>query len=321
VDTSELVTSFHHRRQALIIVRHQALSSYQSRHIHNALHQRARECGWSYQTIETIDADPGRTDGGSDGRHWFKELVTRVASDEVGIIFSNDVTRLSCNSTDWDQLLNLCGYCHCLIGNRDGVYDPATINGRLHLGLKGQMSERELRTIKARLTAGLLSQAGRGALALALPVGLVRAPQGQIIKSPALEVQDCIEQVFAAFLEVRSLASVVQSLNDQELLVPHRNVFGDVLWRLPTVVNVEAILKNPAYAGSFARGRTRMSRTGTNQSPVRKHLPVSEWRIHIRDVYPPYIDWSTYEKIQSMISAITLKKARTPNYQPRSDRK
>jgi hypothetical protein len=30
-------------------------------------------------------------------------------------------------------------------------------------------------------------------------------------------------------------------------------------------------------------------------------LPESEWRIHIRDVYPPYIDWATYERIQVMI--------------------
>ena len=27
----------------------------------------------------------------------------------------------------------------------------------------------------------------------------------------------------------------------------------------------------------------------------------SEWRIHLRDVYPPYIDWATYEKIRGMI--------------------
>jgi hypothetical protein len=30
-------------------------------------------------------------------------------------------------------------------------------------------------------------------------------------------------------------------------------------------------------------------------------LPVPEWRIHIRDAYPPYIDWATYEKILGMI--------------------
>ena len=45
----------------------------------------------------------------------------------------------------------------------------------------------------------------------------------------------------------------------------------------------------------------RTERTGPNQPSVQKPLPASEWRIHIRDVYPPYIDWATYEKIQAMI--------------------
>ena len=42
----------------------------------------------------------------------------------------------------------------CLIADRDGVYDPSSVNGRLLLALKGQISELELHTIKARLTAG-----------------------------------------------------------------------------------------------------------------------------------------------------------------------
>ncbi len=310
--TRELVTPFHHRRQALIIVpqsdQNQALTSYESRHIHFALYLRAREYGWYPESIEDIKPDRGRTDG----RQWLSKLVNRVASDQVGIIFSYDVTRLSRNSTDWYQLLNLCGYRHCLIGDRDRVYDPATINGRILLGLKGQMSDGELRAIKARLTAGLLSQSTRGALALSLPVGLVREPSRQIIKRPVLEVQNCIDRIFATFLKVRSLTKVVQSLNDQNRLVPRCNQFGDVLWRLPTVSNVEAILENPAYAGSFAHGRTRVIRTGSNQSRVRRPLPVSEWRVHIRDVYPAYIDWGTYENTQAMIGAHTRRKLGCP---------
>ena len=42
-------------------------------------------------------------------------------------------------------------------------------------------------------------------------------------------------------------------------------------------------------------------RTSPDQPAVQKPLPESEWRIHIRDVYPPYIDWATHERIQVMI--------------------
>src|SRR5690349_22749077 len=44
----------------------------------------------------------------------------------------------------------------------------------LLLGLKGQLSELELHTIRARMTAGLLNKARRGELALTLPMGLIR---------------------------------------------------------------------------------------------------------------------------------------------------
>jgi DNA invertase Pin-like site-specific DNA recombinase len=76
-----------------------------------------------------------------------------------------------------------------LIGDRDGIYDPGTPNGRLLLGLKGTISELEFDTIRSRLAAGLLAKAGRGELALMLPVGLVRNVSGVVTKTPDLEVQ------------------------------------------------------------------------------------------------------------------------------------
>jgi DNA invertase Pin-like site-specific DNA recombinase len=302
---SELITPFHLGRKALIYIRqsspNQVLTNQESQRLQYALQQRAGEYGWTPDAIEVIDTDLGRTASTTQGRQGFKEIVTQVTLDQVGIIFSYDVTRLSRNCTDWYQVLDLCGYRRCLIGDRDGIYDPATINGRLLLGLKGQISELELHTIKARLTAGLLNKARRGELALPLPVGLTRDALGRVVKRPDREAQDRIELVFATFLRVRTLSGVVKSFQNEELLVPRRDAFGDVVWRRPTVPSVRAVLKNPAYAGSFVYGRTRTVRESPDRPPVQKPLPVSEWKIHLRDQYPPYIDWATFEKIQTML--------------------
>ena len=94
-----------------------------------------------------------------------------MALGQVGIVLSYEVTRLSRNCSDWYPLLDVCAYKRCLIADRDGIYDPASPNGRLLLGLKGQLSEMELHTIRGRMTAGLLNKAQRGELALRLPVG------------------------------------------------------------------------------------------------------------------------------------------------------
>ena len=115
-------------------------------------------------------------------------------------MLSSEVTRLARNCSDWYPLLDLCGYRDCLIADRDGVYDPGTANGRLLLGLKGTLSEVELHTIRARLTAGLLNKAARGELALILPVGLVREAGDLVVKNPDREVQARLDLIFATFL-------------------------------------------------------------------------------------------------------------------------
>src|SRR5919199_13923 len=176
--TSDLVTPRHLCRKAVIYIRqstpHQVLTNQESLRLQYALRQRARDLGWIEADVEVIDADLGQSGAAAEHRRGFKDLIACVTLGEVGIIFSYEVTRLARNCSDWYPLLDLCGYRQCLIGDRDGVYDPGSANGRLLLGLKGAVSEVELHTLRGRLTAGLLSKAERGELALLLPAGLAR---------------------------------------------------------------------------------------------------------------------------------------------------
>ena len=118
-----------------------------------ALRERATSLGWHEQDTHVIDADLGRSGTTTDQREGFQHLVAQIALGAVGILLAFDATRLARNCAHWYQLLDLCGLHDCLIADRDGVYDPTSINGRLLLGLKGQISELELHTIRARLTA------------------------------------------------------------------------------------------------------------------------------------------------------------------------
>ena len=301
MNTSELVTPLHLARKALIYVRqsspHQVLSNQESLRLQYALKQRAESLGWRLDDIEIIDADLGLTGATTQHREGFKDLIAQVTLGQVGIILSYEVTRLSRNCSDWYPLLDLCGYKNCLIADREGVYDPASPNGRLLLGLKGQISEVELHTIRARLTAGLLNKAQRGELALQLPIGLVRDEVGHVHFDPNREVQDRIHLVFDSFLQLRSASKVLHFFNEQELGLPRHDRFGDLLWKKPTVAAILEMLKNPAYAGAFVYGRTRTTRQPSGDITLHR-LPMEQWRICIKDKYPAYINWETFEQIQ-----------------------
>jgi len=306
MNVSETVQPKHRRRLAIVYVRqsspHQPFMNKESLKLQYNLQHHASAAGWDANLVRVIDTDLGRTGRTAQGRQGFQELVALVNQEQVGIIFAYDVTRLARNCTDWYQLLDLCGFRSCLVGDQDGIYDPATPNGRLILGLKGLISELELHTLKARLTAGLLNKAQRGELALSLPAGLLRDPLGRVFKHPDQEVQSRLGLVFTTFLNVKAACQVARFFKDHELLLPRRDRFGDVVWRKASVSAILSILKNPAYAGAFVYGRTRaMPRSSVPYEHVQKPLPIEEWKICHKDKYPAYIDWDTFVKIQTMI--------------------
>src|SRR4030095_14332364 len=140
MSTSETVTTQHLTRKAIIYIRqstpHQVLTNQESLSLQYALKQRALSLGWRDPDIELIDSDLGLTAAAAQHREGFKELVTKVTLSPGRLIFVSEVSRLARSNSDWYPLLDICAFKGCLIADRDGIYDPATPNGRLLLGLK-----------------------------------------------------------------------------------------------------------------------------------------------------------------------------------------
>jgi DNA invertase Pin-like site-specific DNA recombinase len=285
----------------------QVVTNQESLRLQYALRQRASDLGWDDANIEVVDIDLGLSGSTLSHREGFKDVIARVTLGEVGIILSYEVTRLARNCTDWYPLLDLCGFRQCLIGDRDGIYDPGSANGRLLLGLKGTISEVELHTLRGRLTAGLLNKAKRGELALLLPAGLERDTNGMVHKDPNQEVQDRVSLIFTTFLGLGSVGKVMRRFRDHALTLPRRDRFGDIVWRAPTASMLMAILKNPAYAGAFVYGRTRSCHsTYANGKLITERCPMSEWKIVVKDRYPVYLDWNVSNRSRPCC-AITMR--------------
>jgi DNA invertase Pin-like site-specific DNA recombinase len=306
--TSEHIQPHHLQRHAVVYPRQstpqQVLNHQESLRLQYALTERARAFGWDASDVQVIDDDLGVTGSSAVGRPGFQELVTRVNLGQVGIIFAYDVTRLARNCTDWYQLLDLCGYRHCLVGDQETVYDPATPNGRLILGLKGLIAEMELHTIKMRLHAGLINKARRGDLAVSVPGGLVRDLSGRVVQHPDQEVRERIAFVFATFLRVKSVHGVVREMVAARLLLPRRKRGrddGTIVWRRPTAAAISSLLHNPAYAGTFAYGRTRTYPNVPGGPPCKHPLPQEQWQFMVPDKYAAYIDRDTYATIQAIL--------------------
>ena len=304
MNTSELVQPRHLDRKAMIYVRqsspNQVITNKESQRMQYALRERGLTLGWHEQDIHVIDTDLGRSGATTEGRAGYQDLVAHIALGGVGILLAFDATRLARNCSHWYQLLDLCGHHDCLIADRDGVYDPASINGRLLLGLKGQISELELHTIRARLTAGILSKAERGELELTLPTGLLRT-DGVVTKHPSVEVRQRIDLIFTTFLEQKSVAQTVRWFIKNDLLLPRRDHQGDIQWKRVTAASISSFLNNPAYAGAATYGRTRWKKSENTGKMQEIKLPRNQWRYCVKGKYPPYISWDTFERIQMML--------------------
>lgn len=310
---SAKIQATHRERQAIVYIRQsdpkQVLKNRESGVNQRALRERLLELGWKKNQVVLIDEDQGQSGKHAVARAGFQALVADVSLRKVGVIMGYEVSRLSRNNADWQQLLQLCALFDTLIGDADGIYDPRDFNDRLLLGIKGTISEAELHSLRLRLNAGRLSKAKRGELVHHLPTGLVREMDGTVHLHPDQAVQGRIRLVFAKFRELGSVSQVLRDLVKHDLKLPRWQTWGvharDVLWKAPSSYALYGMLKNPAYAGAFAYGRrvtdpTRQIPGRPSTGLVRR--PRESWLALVKDAYPAYITWEEYEQNQVTIA-------------------
>jgi DNA invertase Pin-like site-specific DNA recombinase len=305
MSTTPVVQPHHLRRKAVIDIRqstgHHVLTNLESQPLQHAMREHAYHLGWPDARIEVVETDMGRTAQSTERRDGSKALLAEVALGQVGIVLRYESTRLSRNCTDGYPLLDLCAYTQCLIADREGVYEAATPNGRLLLGMQGIVSESELHTLRGRLMAGVQQTAQRGDWALALPAGLLRQDDGGVVNAPDRAVQPAIGLVFQTFLERRSASQVVRLFRDQGLRLPRRYRHCATVWRTPTVAAVIAILRHPAYAGTFAYGKTQSQVPPGGGRPPQRRQPLCQWQVIVHDRSPASMTWETFARMQAIV--------------------
>src|SRR6185369_16618381 len=184
-----------------------------------------------------------------------------------------EMSRLARAGRDWHQLIELCSLAGALLADADGVYDPNWYNDRLLLGLKGTMTELELHLIRQRMASGRLAKAGRGELAVPLPAGYARRASGEVALDPDEQVQAVVRLVFRLFDELGTVHAVLRFLVEHQVQIGMRERSGpgkgEVAWRAPHQQGLSNMLRNPAYAGIYAYGRSRTDLS--RRLPGREH--------------------------------------------------
>src|SRR2546427_11696303 len=232
------VTLRHLARTAFLYVRQsslrQVLEHTESTARQYALRQRAIALGWPAEQIVVIDCDQGQSGASAVDRAGFQQLVAEVGLGHAGIVLGLEVSRLARSSTDWHRLLELCALSGTLILDEDGLYDPSQFNDRLLLGLKGTMSEAELRVLRARLLGGTLNKARRGELWIRPPIGLIYDRAQGLMLEPDAQIQGAVRLLFATFRRTGSAEQVVRHFAREGVRWPRRLTTGpragEVVW-------------------------------------------------------------------------------------------
>jgi DNA invertase Pin-like site-specific DNA recombinase len=309
------IQGWHRDRLAVVYVRQssrqQVLDHGESTRLQYGLAGRAAALGWPASRVMVIDEDLGRSAADAAERPGFARLVAELTMGHVGLVLGLEMSRLARAGRDWHQLVELCSLAGALLADADGVYDPNWYNDRLLLGLKGTMSEVELHLIKQRMASGRLAKAGRGELAFPLPAGYVRRPSGEVALDPDEQVQAVVRLVFGLFEQLGTVHAVLRFLAGHQVQIGMRERSGpgkgEVVWRAPHQTGLVNMLRNPAYAGIYAYGRSRTDpsrRLPGRQHPGRvRRLDAREWLVRIDGALPAYISVEQYKRNLARMAA------------------
>jgi len=161
------------------------------------------------------------------------------------------------------------------------------------------------------MASGRLAKAGRGELAVPLPAGYARRSSGEVALDPDEQVQAVVRLVFRLFDELGTVHAVLRFLVEHQVQIGMRERSGpgkgEVAWRAPHQQGLVNMLRNPAYAGIYAYGRSRTD--PSRRLPGREHsgrvrrLDAGPWLVRIEGALPAYISVEQYERNLARLAA------------------
>ena len=161
------------------------------------------------------------------------------------------------------------------------------------------------------MASGGLAKASRGELAVPLPAGYVRRPSGEVALDPDEQVQAVVRLVFGLFEQLGTVHAVLRFLVEHQVQIGMRERSGpgkgEVVWRAPHQQGLVNMLRNPAYAGIYAYGRSRTEPSrrlpGHEHSGRVRQLAAGDWPVRIDGALPAYISAEQYERNLARMAA------------------
>jgi hypothetical protein len=131
-----------------------------------------------------------------------------------------------------------------------------------------------------------------------------------VVLDPDEQVQAVIRLIFDLFERLGTVNGVLCFLADNHIQLGVRvregPARGELQWRRPSRATLQNILRNPAYAGIYAYGRSRVDprrRQAGRPFTGRVRTPREDWIVFLPGLLPAYISIGQYEKNMQRMDA------------------
>jgi DNA invertase Pin-like site-specific DNA recombinase len=287
----------------------QVRNNREGRQRQQAMTERVAALGWVATKIVTLDGDSGQSGSSQHGRDDFQTLLEAIVTGRAGLIAARELSRLVRDNQDWSQVVRLCRFKNVLLADEHRLYDPADAQDRMVLGIQGAFNEFELSMIIDRMQQSQRQKAERGEQWDCLPSGYVCRHSSLCEKHPDETVQRAVQKVLDDFRRFPSVQRLYLHLREEAFLlpvVPHGSDWRDVQWITPSYDQILGLVRNPIYAGLYARGRRKafaMLDAEGHKHTKRRRVPREQWDVFLENHHPAYITLQEWERNVEKIAA------------------
>jgi DNA invertase Pin-like site-specific DNA recombinase len=311
--TNSLIKPSHLDRLAYVYLRQssptQVRKNHEGRRRQQAMVEHVASLGWLESRIVLIDQDTGQSGSSQHGRAGLHMLLEAIVTGKAGLVAARELSRLVRDSQDWSHLVRRCRFENVLLADEHRIYDPADPQDRMVLGIQGAFNEFELSMILDRMQNSLRDKGQRGEQYDALSPGFICRHPPVCEKHPDQAVQRAIEKVLHEFERFSSARQLYLHLLDEMFQLPvvkHGCDWREVEWVTPNYDQILAMVRNPIYAGIYARGRKKSFVTlddDGHKQTKRRRVPREAWDVFLVDHHEAYITPQAWERNVEKIDA------------------